>query len=261
MNKSDKTLPGGSLSIPPPSGGGQTELPLEQHVTSLPLRGAIVAKVRGDITQFNIQFQWTVRFKVIEMTPKKAAILLKILIVQLLDQGIDFTGYLAVEMLVSYLLKGKTDPIDIREEKDRQACLLGILLLSYVRGNWINLGSREPLPPEIAQEIFTSGWLPDKRTFASWRQYYDVRSFIEILTVPLDLNFERDNAPTIRYSSYTKHYGNGGHISRVQKTPYDSELDGEESEAAPPSFALPELSTYSRILLAIEKAKIRRESE
>jgi len=75
--------------------------------------------------------------------------------------------------------------------------------------------------------------------------------------VPLD-TYEKRSLETQRYSSYTKGYGNGGHVSRVQKTRYDSELDGEESDRDPPELTLTEISTYSNLLLAIEKEKIER---
>jgi len=226
---------------------------VEQHVTSLPLLG--IGKWReGDTSQFIYSFHWTVRFKVIEMTKKKAAILLKILSVGLLSSGVDFSGYIAVEFLTAYLKSGKLSSLDIVEEKDRQACLLGELILCSVRGDWISLGERIKIPPSVIQEIINTGWLPDKRTFGSWKAYYNVRSFIEIHTVPLENYNERDTS-TIRYNSYTKGYGNGGHISRLQKTPYTSELDGEDVERESPGYSLEEIDTYNRILLQIERMK------
>jgi hypothetical protein len=177
--------------------------------------------------------------------------------IEQLLRGMDFTGYIAVEFLVSYLLRGKQDPLEIIEEKDRQACLLGILILANHRGDWMTLGERIKISPAVTQEISDSGWLPDQRTYNSWKQYWNPRQFIEILTVPLELYNERDNR-ALRYDSYTKGYGNGGHVSRVQKTPYNPELDGESTRGRQPEFSLPEIQTYNRLLFLIEREKALR---
>jgi len=191
------------------------------------------------------------------MNDRTAAILLKVLMFEILPQGVDFTGYLTVEFLVNYLMRTHTDPMEIRDEKDRQAVMLGNLILAGIRGEWMNLQERIKFSPSVIQEITNSGWLPDTRTYNSWRQYHRPRQFLEILTVPLD-TYEKRSLETQRYSSYTKGYGNGGHVSRVQKTRFDSELDGEESDRDPPELTLTEISTYSNLLLAIEKEKIER---
>jgi len=227
----------------------------EQHVTTLPLQGAFVVDAKTSLITY--MFHWTARFKVMEMTPRKAAILLKVLMFEFLAKGLDLSGYIAVEFLVSYVQGSKRDPLEVYDERDRQACLLGNLILANIRGTWLTLDERIKIPPAIQQEILNSGWLPDVRTWNSWKQFWNVRSFIEILTVPLDTYNERELS-TSPYSSYTKGYGNGGHISRVKKTPYDSELDGESTDREPPVFTLQEIDTYNRLLFLLERSKAER---
>lgn len=229
----------------------------EQHVTSLPLQGAFV--VDGKTSLITYMFHWTVRFKVTEMNKKKAAILLKVLMIDFCQHGLDFSGYIAAEFLVHYLV-GSKDPFEILDERDRQAGLLGILIISSIRGTWMTLDERIKIPPAIIQEIFDSGWMPNQRTWNSWKQFYNVRSFIEILTVPLETYNERETGNS-RYNSYTKGYGNGGHISRIQKTPIDPEIDGESTERELPVYSLQEINTYNRLLLLVEKAKAERLQE
>jgi len=188
------------------------------------------------------------------MTDKTAAILLKVLVYEQLALGIDFTGYLSIEYLVVRLMRGKLDPMDIREEKDRQAVLLGTLLLASVRGEWLNLQDRLTIPDEVFSGIMSTGWLPDKRTYRSWSQFHQPRTFLEVLTVPLEDYNERETVGT-RYSSYCKGYGNGGHLSRTKKTRYDSELDGESTDKDPPDFNLLEVEQYCQLLLLIERQK------
>jgi hypothetical protein len=159
--------------------------------------------------------------------------------------------------LITYVLGGKQDPLEIRDEQDRQAVLLGILFLTSVKGEWLTLGSSHQLTDRQKQEIISLGWLPTKRTYGSWKNYYEPWKFLEVLAVPLDDYDERDHS-TVRYSGYTKHYGNGGHISRTLKTPYDSELDGESTDREPPEFSLQEVEQYNHILLSIEREKLQK---
>jgi hypothetical protein len=228
----------------------------EQHVTpTLDPKGFFCIRSRG--VTFSTVVHWTVRLKVTNMERKSAGILLKVLAVEFCNLGLDFTGYLSVEFLVTFLMGKKTDFLEIRDEKDRQAVMLGNLILSGFRGNWLDLSERIKLSPKIIQEMVDTGWLPDGRTFASWRQYHNPRSFLQILTVPMDLYEERDSTTT-RYSGYTKGYGNGGHVSRTKKTSYTAELDGDNTEPEPPRFVLTEIAQYNQLLLAIEREKLER---
>jgi hypothetical protein len=192
------------------------------------------------------------------MTSRTAAILLKVWIIEVFRTGISLTDYLGMEYLISYVLGNKQDPLELYDEKDRQAVLLAILLVTSVRGTWMDLGS-QPLPvsTSVQKEILELGWLPDKRTYMSWKQFHLPWKFLEVLAVPLDTYDERDQSTT-RYNSYTKHYGNGGHISRTLKTPYDSELDGESTDREPPEFSLQWIEQYNRILLSIEREKLQK---
>jgi hypothetical protein len=240
--------------------GVNPSLPPEQHVTPEPTTLA-VAIVRGtDNSYFQFGLHWTVRTKVTQMTDRTCAILLKILVLEQLFHGIDFTGYLSVEYLVARLMRGNLDPLEIREEKDRQAVMLGTLILASIRGTWVNMQERLELPPLVVQDILSTGWLPDKRTYSSWKQYHQPRVFLEVLTVPLETYNERAMIGS-RYSSYCKGYGNGGHVSRIKKTRYDSETDGDSTDRDPPDFNLLEIEQYCQLLLSIEREKLARAAE
>lgn len=242
-------------SHPPPS-PATGEFRPEQTMTPNPTTLGI-GVLRARNSDFTFTLHWTVRLKVTTMTDREASILLKVLVVEFLERGIDLSGYLAVEYLVQFVMKGKLDPLEIREEKDRQAVMLGYFILSAIRGSWTTLDERITVTPSVISEVLQLGWLPDKRTYNSWRVYHSPRSFLEILTVPLDVFNERNQTST-RYSGYTKGYGNGGHISRVSKTPYDSEIDGESTDREPPEFSLQQIEQYNRLLLVIEKEKMER---
>lgn len=246
---------GQKLSLPLRREGSQ--LFPEQHMT--PESTLLMSGIVRGLNDYNFQFcfHWTVRCKVTEMTDRTASILLKVLVIQQLFNGIDFTGYLSVEYLVSRLMRSHMDPLEIRDEKDRQAVMLGTLILASIRGTWVNLEERIKLPPAVVQEILNTGWLPNQRTYQSWKQYHQPKTFLEVLTVPLETYNERSQEGS-RYSSYCKGYGNGGHVSRVQKTPYSAELDGDIADREPPDFNLLEIEQYCQLLLSIEREKIQR---
>lgn len=226
----------------------------DPHSTTL-----AVVRCRGvDNSHFSTVYHWTVRLRVTEMNDKTASILLKVLVAEQMAHGIDFTGYLSVEYLVSRLLRGKLDPMDIREEKDRQAVMLGTLILASVSGEWLNMEERLPMSHEVLSDILATGWMPTIRTLQSWKQFHHPRTFLEILTVPMDDYIENRDRIGTRYSSYCKGYGNGGHVSPVKKTRYDSELDGDSTDREPPGINLLEIEQYCQLLLAIEREKIAR---
>jgi hypothetical protein len=260
MDDSDRILLGSDQNSSSVKVEPQRELQSEQHVTPEPrVKGLLVVKGLGE-SHVSVSYHWTVRRKVTTMTNKQASILLKVWIVECLREGVGLSDYLGLEYLVTYVLGGKLDPLEIRDESDRQSVLLGMLFLNLLRGEWLTLGSVTTVTDRQKQEIIALGWLPTKRTYGSWKTYYEPWKFLEVLAVPLDDYDERDHS-TVRYSGYTKHYGNGGHISRTLKTPYDSELDGETTDREPPEFNLQEYDQYNHILLSIEREKLQRRFE
>jgi len=258
MDESDRILLDADLVLPQNQVESEVGLQSEQTVSPDPrVAGVLIVKGLDDKFHYSKEYHWTVRKRVTTMTTKSASILLKVWIVRCLIDGVSLTDYLGLEYLVSYVLGSKSDPLEIRDEKDRQAVLLGILFISALKGDWLTMGTSVQVTPAIKQEIISLGWLPTKRTWGSWKAYHEPWLFLEILAVPLEYYDERDHS-TVRYSSYTKHYGNGGHISRTLKTPYDSELDGESTDRDPPEFSLQEIEQYNHILLSIEREKLQK---
>jgi len=182
------------------------------------------------------------------------SMLLMVLICKVLSEGVDFTAALAMDFLYVTLVGSKL-PEEIRDEKERQTAMLAQLIIAYTKGNWLSFSDREEIPYEVRKKVLDSGWLPSKRTIKSWKPFWRPESFLEVRFVRLDSLFERETN-TLRYSSYTKGYGNGGHISRIHKTRYDAELDGEVEDRPGAEISVTEYEIYNDILLAIESAKI-----
>jgi hypothetical protein len=201
----------------------------------------------------------TIQTKVTNLTRKQATILATVSVVLALRDGVDPSLYMLMDWLYNFLVKSNTLPLDLRNKYEQRACMLLELICSWVNGDWMTMSGREKLPPNVIEKI-PPDWLPNSQTWGSWHQAYDVGKFFRIRIVPLDVLIESRASDTERYSSYTKGYGNGGHRSRTLKTPYDSEIDGEDTDRDPPEIPLEDFQTYSTILLEIESAKIQKKN-
>lgn len=204
----------------------------------------------------------TIQTRVTNLTPREASMLLMVCNVQALQHGLDLTLYMSMEFLLSFLTRSHSIPIpEIKEERQRKTCLLADLILTSVRGEWTGFEERiQILNQQVRDAVIESGWLPDKRTYHSWLQHWKPDKWLEVRIVPVDYLLERSGFSN-PYSSYCKGYGEGTHRG-PKKTPYDSELDGEDyTEPLPPEFNLLELEAYVKIYTALETLRVRRIQE
>jgi hypothetical protein len=212
---------------------------------------------------FHMEFQMTIQTTVEHLSSKQASMLIKVLVIEAIQRGIDLTLYLSLEYLFNFLIRSYDYPEEIKLEKDRQAAMLANLILVHTRGEWLNLGEREMISERIKEDLLSTGWLPDKRTFMSWKQYWDPRKFLRVRIVPLESFLRKKEGFYVPYSSYTKGYGESGPRSR-QSTPPSAELDGSDIlEDLPPEIDLSvaSIEKYQRIRLAIESEKVRKRQD
>jgi len=205
-----------------------------------------------------MEFQMTIQTKVEHLTAKQASIFATLLVYEGLSQGVDMVDYMLLEFLYSFLSRNR-EVLQITMEKHRQSALLLEAFLQMIRGNWVTIGTKEQIPDDMFENFCTiaGDWLPNARTVASWKTYWVPDKFFSVRIVPLELIIDRSGYSE-RYSSYCKGYGDGGHVSRTKKTPYDYELDGEDTDRNPPSFNLLDLERYQSLLIAIEREKAKR---
>lgn len=211
------------------------------------------------IESITTEFQMTIRTKVSNLSTKEASMLLMVCNVLALSEGIDITLYMSMEFLYSFLTKsGSIPPEEIKEERYRQTCLLAHLILSTFRGEWNGVGEKiKILDTNVRDAVIESNWLPDKRTYNSWKQHWLPENWLEVRIVPLEVLLDRSSYSE-PYSSYCKGYGEGTK-SGTKKTPYSSELDGEEyTEPLPREFNLLEVQAYQYIHNAIEANRAKR---
>jgi hypothetical protein len=205
------------------------------------------------------EFYMTIQPKVTNLSSREASMLLMVCNVFGLQDGIDTTLYLSMEFLFNYLTRSGSLEIDkISDERVRQTCLLTHLILSSFRGEWTDMGQRiRVTDQQVIDAVIDSNWLPDRRTFNSWKQHWDPERWLSVRIVPVEYLLDRSKFSE-PYSGYCKGYGEG--TSRgAQSTPYDSELDGEEyTEPLPPEFNLLEVEAYVKIHTAIEAQRAKR---
>lgn len=198
----------------------------------------------------------TVQLKVTSLTPKAASMLLQICNAKAVFQGVDFTLYLAMEYLQGFLRKTGTDPLYVKNEKQRQTLLLSELILASVEGTWLTLGSKEFLHDEVIEKILCTGWLPNERVLQSWKQHWDLEKYLRVKIVPVEMLLERQYTTAERYSAYTRGYGQDGTLPAPHRTK-DDPVDGNVVPD-PPSLNLLEFEQLVDILNSIEISKGRK---
>lgn len=253
-----KQNPEDQINVTPPQKAGAADLPEPAQSPSPTLKLAVWVR-ESEPAFLTKEFQMTIRANVTNLTAKEASMLLMVCNVQALKDGLDLTLYLSIEFLYALLTRSSSlKPEDIKEERIRQTCLLSDLIMSSFRGEWTQMGERiRILDQEVLEAISASNWLPDKRTYNSWLQHWQPSKWLSVRIVPLEVFLERSGTSE-PYSGYCKGYGEGTSPG-PKKTPYDSELDGEDyAEPRPPEFNLLEVQAYQRILNSLEANRARR---
>lgn len=237
--------------------GNSNNLPEQQSTSTLTTPYIGVARVGDSVPICQQEYQMTIRAKR-HIDRHQASMLLMVLLCETIQIGFDFSGALTMDYLYLLLLGSKQDPAEIRDQKERQTAMLAKLLLSYQQGTWLSFTDRVLVPESVLVEIRKTEWLPSQRTLRSWKDWWRPRKFLELRFVRLESLIDDHEQNTIPYDSYTKGYGNGGKLSRVKKTRYSPELDGESADRPPVEISLLEFEKYNAIQLAIESARTTR---
>ena len=191
--------------------------------------------------------QMTVRSKV-HFTRKQLCMLSGFALSEVAEKGLSLSDWMILEWLYSNLLGNKQDYFERKDPREFElALLLKIVLLG---STWLGLEGKVQLPEDIRELILNSKSVPKGRTKASWQQHWDLKKFLEIRAVPLDVLMERSKS-TIRYSSYCKGYGESSRMGRRQKTRPSAELDGEPVDLEKDSTVRLDLTQIGHVLSAV----------
>jgi hypothetical protein len=191
--------------------------------------------------------QLTVRSKV-DFTRKQLCMLSGLALSDVAELGLTLSDWMILEWLYSTLLGNKQDYFQRKDKIEFELCLL--LKIVLLGGTWMGLSGRVELPKDIQELVLASRYVPKGRTKASWRQRWQLRKFLEIRAVPLDVLLERSKNTT-RYSSYCKGYGESSRLGRRQKTRPSAELDGEPVDLEKDKMMNLDLQRIGQILSAV----------
>lgn len=233
-------------SIPP---SGKSKVLGSQDRSARPtLRVLAYVSERSTVAEL-MEFHMTIQAKVSNLSPRQLSILLSICVLRALE-GVDLTLYLSLEYLWNRLVKSGTEELALKDEKQRHTVLLADLVLSSIRGTWLNLSDPEKLPDEVIRQIVDTNWLPTERTIQSWKEHWDLEKYLKVRIVPVESLIERQPSTAERYSGYIRGYGQDGNPPAPHKTK-DDPLDGDISTGLP-IIPLQDWETYIDILNSIE---------
>jgi hypothetical protein len=239
---------------------GNLELNRSQNETAFPTLKVLgyVRYASENISDFS-EFHMTIRTKMTELAPSATSMLLSVACYKAVTLGVDIILYMVLEFLSDRLRKSGHDPLTIKSEKIRKTVMLSDIILTYVRGQWLNFAEVEKLPDSLVEEISALGWLPNERTMASWKQHWNLERYLEARIVPVEALLNRNEYQTAeRYTAYTKGYGNDGSPANPGKTRPTPELDGEDLEDFLPQLSLQEFDEFQTAIRLIEYAKAQK---
>lgn len=206
------------------------------------------------ISQFNFDYQLTVRPKV-ELSRYRISMLLEIVTYECVKYGVGFTSWLTLEWLFSSLI-GSHRVWEIRDINERRVLLAAELVLLTTQNQWLSLDEKETLPSEIREYLLNNRLLCSERTFNSRFEFWRPEKFLEVRAVRMDVFMERESN-SVRYSSYTKGYGESSRMGRRQKTRNSAELDGEDDERPEVVLTLSEIQNLFYLNLIEIKRKFQ----
>lgn len=185
----------------------------------------------GDISEFyfTTNVNLTIQLKLSEFTRKQACLISSQAIFLVLNEGMSISDWFILSFLYNYLIGSRENPEELESEISIElAQILKLLLLS---GEFLTPTEKSRVPENIKRLCLLSKFIPNRRTFESRKQIYDLKKYLKIRIVPIDDLLERNHLST-PYSSYCKGYGESNSFAqRKGKTSFSSELDGEDEDS------------------------------
>lgn len=182
------------------------------------------------LSSISTEYQLTVRLRM-ELTRRQIALILEILNYQSVNFGVNFGMYLSLEHLSALLIGQKVSALEIKDENERRVSEVATIILQSLGNTNLLIGELKRIPQVISQGLTENKLLVDKRVYGSRFTKWCPENFIQILSVPLSTRFERTKGTSVRYSSYTKGYGESHPSAHYQKTKPSAELDGDSTSA------------------------------
>lgn len=136
--------------------------------------------------------------------------------------------WILFELLES--IRGSKHIFEIKDEYERHIAYISLLILKYGKINGLRFKEQVDIRQllDLCPELKVKVTSP--RIYHSLKIHWHWSRIITISIVPVDFSILVRNDHTTKYDSYTRGYGEGSHRAQCGKTPFSSELDGEETE-------------------------------
>jgi len=126
------------------------------------------------------------------------------------------------------ILGNKTCAQEVSEAYIRKTLTVSEIILKALKNQWFDLDSEgRYIFKRKLKETLSLG-LMDKRTYKSRYATYRPEKFLEIRTVPVDIQFLNRRTDSQRYSGYCKGYGESHGNAHKSKLKPSAEYDGDE---------------------------------
>lgn len=161
------------------------------------------------------------------LSVRDLSLLLDVLNYQIVVHQLNFSMLLACTELLLRLTGGRYVN-EISDAKIRKTVMVSWIIVKEFQKQSLSLyhGETAQLRPEIVELL--KPYLMSKRTYMSRYRLWRPEYFIKIVAVPVSILYERTSSNSIRYSGYTKGYGESHGNAHRKKTKPSFELDGED---------------------------------
>jgi hypothetical protein len=176
----------------------------------------------------SIEYHLTIQITNSSLSRRELSLLLDVLNFQAVYFGANLNMVLAMYELYFKILGNKRNAAEIYESKIRLTLTVSEILLKIFGKDPISLSSEEgfKLTSHPFQKLLKVHGLMSKRTYGSRYRTWRPEKYLKVRIVPVDIQFLKRRDNSVRYSSYTKGYGESHPSAHRQRTKPSAELDG-----------------------------------
>jgi len=224
IEKKENFLSGAQRSSDPRAQGlGDNE---SQSMTLTQLRNEL--DWLGESVPLTTEYHLTIEITNSQLSRREMGLLLGVLNYQAVHYGVNLNMMMALYELYFRILGNKVSSREIRENYLRLVLTVSESILKYLRGTSFSGSSDEfvKLPLKIRKALEVG--LMSKRTYRSRFMTYRPERLLRIKIVPVDVQFLSRNRTSLRYTGYTKGYGESHPSAHFKRTKPSAELDGDD---------------------------------
>jgi len=219
---------GKPLSGPTDLQSEETSKPFGSHDVTLARSNGINVTLPKDLDENNLsEYHLTARVNNEQLGPREISLILSVLSYQIVHFGANFPMILTLTEFSMRLSNGRPSS-EINDSNIRLSVLLSEILIKDLGRREFNLfsGNYVRVSSEVSKLLMP--YLMTKRTYGSRYSTWRPEKFITVRAVPVSTLTERSKSGSVKYSGYTKGYGESHGDAHRKTTKPSAELDGEE---------------------------------